>query len=96
MSNKYQWYSSKPTLNGNVYNYYPIDEDFFKEEVAKKGGMIVEIYDNEKIIEKKQTKSKYIKWTSPVFTYLKTMTTNGIKFEKYYKNCYFYAYPIGY
>ncbi len=96
MYNQVQWEKSGITPSGNVYHYYPRDDDLFKGEVVRKGGMIVEIYENGKLIGKRQTRSQGTKWISPIFSYLKTMTTNGVKFEKCYKNCYLYAYPIGY
>lgn len=41
LENKCDWKISKADQNGNVYYYFPKDEDEFKEAVVKNGGMSV-------------------------------------------------------
>ncbi|ECR4134833.1 AAA domain-containing protein [Campylobacter coli] len=93
LEDKYDWKISKADQNGNVYYYFPKDEDEFKEAVVKNGGMSVYIYQEGELIDEFHTKSQGYRWTSPVFNYLKTMSKNGKYFYRYYKNCKFFAIP---
>ncbi|EAH9075185.1 AAA family ATPase, partial [Campylobacter jejuni] len=79
--------------NGNVYYYFPKDEDEFKEAVVKNGGMSVYVYQEGKFIDEFHTKSQGDKWTSSILNYLKTMSKDGEIFYRYYKNCKFFAIP---
>ncbi|ELK3841172.1 AAA family ATPase [Campylobacter coli] len=91
LEDKYDWKISKADQNGNVYYYFPKDEDEFKEAVVKNGGMGVYVYQEGGLIDEFHTKSQGYRWTSPVFNYLKTMSKNGKYFYRYYKNCKFFA-----
>ncbi|EOX8338079.1 McrB family protein [Campylobacter coli] len=93
LEDKYDWKISKADQNGNVYYYFPKDEDEFKEAVVKNGGMGVYVYQEGGLIDEFHTKSQGYRWTSPVFNYLKTMSKNGKYFYRYYKNCKFFAIP---
>lgn len=93
LENKYDWKISKADQNGNVYYYFPKDEDEFKEVVVKNGGMSVYVYQQGKLIDKFHTKSRGDKWTSSILNYLKTMSKDGEIFYRYYKNCKFFAIP---
>ncbi|EAI9679758.1 TPA: AAA family ATPase [Campylobacter coli] len=93
LEDKYDWKISKADQNGNVYYYFPKDEDEFKEAVVKNGGMSVYVYQEGRLIDEFHTKSQGYRWTSPVFNYLKTMNKNGKDFYRYYKNCKFFAIP---
>ncbi|EAJ5651718.1 AAA family ATPase, partial [Campylobacter jejuni] len=84
---------SKADQNGNVYYYFPKDEDEFKEAVVKNGGMSVYVYQEGKFIDEFHTKSQGDKWTSSILNYLKTMSKDGEIFYRYYKNCKFFAIP---
>ncbi len=93
LENKCDWKISKADQNGNVYYYFPKDEDEFKEAVVKNGGMSVYVYQEGKFIDEFHTKSQGDKWTSSILNYLKTMSKDGGIFYKYYKNCKFFAIP---
>ncbi|ECK7694149.1 TPA: McrB family protein [Campylobacter jejuni] len=93
LENKCDWKISKADQNGNVYYYFPKDEDEFKEAVVKNGGMSVYVYQEGKFIDEFHTKSQGDKWTSSILNYLKTMSKDGEKFYRYYKNCKFFAIP---
>ncbi|EAJ1869811.1 AAA family ATPase [Campylobacter jejuni] len=93
LENKCDWKISKADQNGNVYYYFPKDEDEFKEAVVKNGGMSVYVYQEGKFIDEFHTKSQGDKWTSSIFNYLKTMSKDGEIFYRYYKNCKFFAIP---
>ncbi|HBK6304231.1 TPA: AAA family ATPase, partial [Campylobacter jejuni] len=93
LENKCDWKISKTDQNGNVYYYFPKDEDEFKEAVVKNGGMSVYVYQEGKLIDKFHTKSRGDKWTSSILNYLKTMSKDGEIFYRYYKNCKFFAIP---
>ncbi|EOX0009883.1 McrB family protein [Campylobacter jejuni] len=93
LENKCDWKISKADQNGNVYYYFPKDEDEFKEAVVKNGGMSVYVYQEGKFIDKFHTKSQGDKWTSSILNYLKTMSKDGEIFYRYYKNCKFFAIP---
>ncbi|ECL9491209.1 restriction endonuclease, partial [Campylobacter jejuni] len=51
LENKCDWKISKADQNGNVYYYFPKDEDEFKEAVVKNGGMSVYVYQEGKFID---------------------------------------------
>ncbi|WP_251815874.1 hypothetical protein [Campylobacter jejuni] len=72
LENKCDWKISKADQNGNVYYYFPKDEDEFKEAVVKNGGMSVYVYQEGKFIDEFHTKSQGDKWTSSILNYLKT------------------------
>ncbi|ECC0580772.1 AAA family ATPase [Campylobacter jejuni] len=91
LENKCDWKISKADQNGNVYYYFPKDEDEFKEAVVKNGGMSVYVYQEGKFIDEFHTKSQGDKWTSSILNYLKTMSKDGEIFYRYYKNCKFFA-----
>ncbi|EDP5119216.1 AAA domain-containing protein [Campylobacter jejuni] len=91
LENKCDWKISKADQNGNVYYYFPKDEDEFKEAVVKNGGMSVYVYQEGKFIDEFHTKSQGDKWTSSILNYLKTMSKDGGIFYRYYKNCKFFA-----
>ncbi|EIG8985184.1 AAA family ATPase [Campylobacter jejuni] len=91
LEDKYDWKISKADQNGNVYYYFPKDEDEFKEAVVKNGGMSVYVYQEGKFIDEFHTKSQGDKWTSSILNYLKTMSKDGEIFYRYYKNCKFFA-----
>ncbi|ECQ6041966.1 hypothetical protein FZ721_02525 [Campylobacter coli] len=91
LEDKYDWKISKADQNGNVYYYFPKDEDEFKEAVVKNGGMSVYIYQEGELIDEFHAKSQGYMWTSPVVNYLKTMNKNGKDFYRYYKNCKLFA-----
>nr|WP_139899255.1 AAA family ATPase [Campylobacter jejuni] len=74
LENKCDWKISKADQNGNVYYYFPKDEDEFKEAVVKNGGMSVYVYQEGKFIDEFHTKSQGDKWTSSILNYLKTMS----------------------
>ncbi|EAJ1413209.1 AAA family ATPase [Campylobacter jejuni] len=93
LENKCDWKISKADQNGNVYYYFPKDEDEFKEAVVKNGGMSVYVYQEGKFIDEFHTKSQGDKWTSSILNYLKTMSKDGEIFYRYYKNCKFFAIP---
>ncbi|EOB0832695.1 McrB family protein [Campylobacter jejuni] len=93
LEDKYDWKISKADQNGNVYYYFPKDEDEFKEAVVKNGGMSVYFYQEGKFIDEFHTKSQGDKWTSSILNYLKTMSKDGEIFYRYYKNCKFFAIP---
>ncbi|EAI3616949.1 AAA family ATPase [Campylobacter jejuni] len=93
LEDKYDWKISKADQNGNVYYYFPKDEDEFKEAVVKNGGMSVYVYQEGKFIDEFHTKSQGDKWTSSILNYLKTMSKDGEIFYRYYKNCKFFAIP---
>ncbi|EAI4335824.1 restriction endonuclease [Campylobacter jejuni] len=93
LENKCDWKISKADQNGNVYYYFPKDEDEFKEAVVKNGGMSVYVYQEGKFIDEFHTKSQGDKWTSSILNYLKTMSKDGGIFYRYYKNCKFFAIP---
>lgn len=93
LENKCDWKISKVDQNGNVYYYFPKDEDEFKEAVVKNGGMSVYVYQEGKLIDEFHTKSQGDKWTSSILNYLKTMSKDGEIFYRYYKNCKFFAIP---
>ncbi|HHD0361264.1 TPA: McrB family protein [Campylobacter jejuni] len=93
LENKCDWKISKADQNGNVYYYFPKDEDEFKEAVVKNGGMRVYVYQEGKFIDEFHTKSQGDKWTSSILNYLKTMSKDGEIFYRYYKNCKFFAIP---
>ncbi|EKY7487495.1 McrB family protein [Campylobacter jejuni] len=93
LENKCDWKISKADQNGNVYYYFPKDEDEFKEAVVKNGGMSVYVYQEGKFIDEFHTKSQGDKWTSFILNYLKTMSKDGEIFYRYYKNCKFFAIP---
>ncbi|EMG5755143.1 AAA family ATPase [Campylobacter jejuni] len=93
LEDKYDWKISKADQNGNVYYYFPKDEDEFKEVVVKNGGMSVYVYQEGKFIDEFHTKSQGDKWTSSILNYLKTMSKDGEIFYRYYKNCKFFAIP---
>ncbi|EAH8258896.1 AAA family ATPase [Campylobacter jejuni] len=93
LENKCDWKISKADQNGNVYYYFPKDEDEFKEAVVKNGGMSVYVYQEGKFIDEFHTKSQGDKWTSSILNYLKTMSKDGKIFYRYYKNCKFFAIP---
>ncbi|EAI8430950.1 AAA family ATPase [Campylobacter jejuni] len=93
LENKCDWKISKADQNGNVYYYFPKDEDEFKEAVVKNGGMSVYVYQEGKFIDEFHTKSQGDKWTSSILNYLKTMSKDGEVFYRYYKNCKFFAIP---
>lgn len=93
LENKCDWKISKADQNGNVYYYFPKDEDEFKEAVVKNGGMSVYVYQEGKLIDEFHTKSQGDKWTSSILNYLKTMSKDGEIFYRYYKNCKFFAIP---
>lgn len=93
LENKCDWKISKADQNGNVYYYFPKDEDEFKEAVVKNGGMSVYVYQEDKFIDEFHTKSQGDKWTSSILNYLKTMSKDGEIFYRYYKNCKFFAIP---
>ncbi|EAH8195168.1 AAA family ATPase [Campylobacter jejuni] len=93
LENKCDWKISKADQNGNVYYYFPKDEDEFKEVVVKNGGMSVYVYQEGKFIDEFHTKSQGDKWTSSILNYLKTMSKDGEIFYRYYKNCKFFAIP---
>ncbi|EPE7014017.1 McrB family protein [Campylobacter jejuni] len=93
LEDKYDWKISKADQNGNVYYYFPKDEDKFKEAVVKNGGMSVYVYQEGKFIDEFHTKSQGDKWTSSILNYLKTMSKDGEIFYRYYKNCKFFAIP---
>ncbi|WP_201458847.1 McrB family protein [Campylobacter jejuni] len=93
LENKCDWKISKADQNGNVYYYFPKDEDEFKEAVVKNGGMSVYVYQEGKFIDEFHTKSQGDKWTSSILNYLKTMSKDGEIFYRYYKNCNFFAIP---
>ncbi|EPS9544105.1 McrB family protein [Campylobacter jejuni] len=93
LEDKYDWKISKADQNGNVYYYFPKDEDEFKEAVVKNGGMSVYVYQEGKFIDEFHTKSQGDKWTSSILNYLKTMSKDGGIFYRYYKNCKFFAIP---
>ncbi|HHP0331782.1 TPA: McrB family protein [Campylobacter jejuni] len=93
LENKCDWKISKTDQNGNVYYYFPKDEDEFKEAVVKNGGMSVYVYQEGKFIDEFHTKSQGDKWTSSILNYLKTMSKDGEIFYRYYKNCKFFAIP---
>ncbi|ECO5789653.1 AAA domain-containing protein [Campylobacter jejuni] len=93
LENKCDWKISKADQNGNVYYYFPKDEDEFKEAVVKNGGMSVYVYQEGKFIDEFHTKSRGDKWTSSILNYLKTMSKDGEIFYRYYKNCKFFAIP---
>lgn len=96
MFEKYQWNQSKTTPQGNIYHYYPADEEEFKNEVAKSGGLIICVYKNSELIHSHQTKSSEREWKTPVFSYLKSMKINSQYFDFYFQNCEFYAVPKNY
>lgn len=93
LEDKYDWKISKADQNGNVYYYFPKDEDEFKEAVVKNGGISVYVYQEGKFIDEFHTKSQGDKWTSSILNYLKTMSKDGEIFYRYYKNCKFFAIP---
>ncbi|EFP5456616.1 AAA domain-containing protein [Campylobacter jejuni] len=93
LENKCDWKISKADQNGNVYYYFPKDEDEFKEAVVKNGGMSVYVYQEGRLIDEFHTKSQGDKWTSSILNYLKTMSKDGEIFYRYYKNCKFFAIP---
>ncbi|WP_262082342.1 McrB family protein [Campylobacter jejuni] len=93
LENKCDWKISKADQNGNVYYYFPKDEDEFKEAVVKNGSMSVYVYQDDKLIDEFHTKSQGDKWTSSILNYLKTMSKDGEIFYRYYKNCKFFAIP---
>ncbi|ELW2328504.1 AAA family ATPase [Campylobacter jejuni] len=93
LENKCDWKISKADQNGNVYYYFPKDEDEFKEAVVKNGGMSVYVYQEGKFIDEFHTKNQGDKWTSSILNYLKTMSKDGEIFYRYYKNCKFFAIP---
>ncbi|EAK8274817.1 AAA family ATPase [Campylobacter jejuni] len=93
LEDKYDWKISKADQNGNVYYYFPKDEDEFKEAVVKNGGMSVYVYQEGKFIDEFHTKSQGDKWTSSILNYLKTMSKDGEIFYRYCKNCKFFAIP---
>ncbi|EGO3167994.1 AAA domain-containing protein [Campylobacter jejuni] len=93
LEDKYDWKISKADQNGNVYYYFPKDEDEFKEAVVKNGGMSVYVYQEGKFIDEFHTKSQGDKWTSSILNYLKTLSKDGEIFYRYYKNCKFFAIP---
>ncbi|EDP8023651.1 AAA domain-containing protein [Campylobacter jejuni] len=93
LENKCDCKISKADQNGNVYYYFPKDEDEFKEAVVKNGGMSVYVYQEGKFIDEFHTKSQGDKWTSSILNYLKTMSKDGEIFYRYYKNCKFFAIP---
>ncbi|EHN0423048.1 AAA family ATPase [Campylobacter jejuni] len=93
LENKCDWKISKADQNGNVYYYFPKDEDELKEAVVKNGGMSVYVYQEGKFIDEFHTKSQGDKWTSSILNYLKTMSKDGEIFYRYYKNCKFFAIP---
>ncbi|EIZ1099965.1 AAA family ATPase [Campylobacter jejuni] len=93
LENKCDWKISKADQNGNVYYYFPKDEDEFKEAVVKNGGMSVYVYQEGKFIDEFHTKSQGDKWTSSILNYLKTMSKDVEIFYRYYKNCKFFAIP---
>ncbi len=93
MFEKCQWNQATITARGNTYHFYPADENEFKKEVAKYGGMIVNIYKDSELIHSHQTKSSDKEWQSSVFTYLKTMKIKTSRFDQYFQNCEFYAVP---
>ncbi|EAK7647606.1 AAA family ATPase [Campylobacter jejuni] len=93
LENKCDWKISKADQNGNMYYYFPKDEDEFKEAVVKNGGMSVYVYQEGKFIDEFHTKSQGDKWTSSILNYLKTMSKDGEIFYRYYKNCKFFAIP---
>ncbi|HED5708573.1 TPA: AAA family ATPase [Campylobacter jejuni] len=93
LENKCDWKISEADQNGNVYYYFPKDEDEFKEAVVKNGGMSVYVYQEGKFIDEFHTKSQGDKWTSSILNYLKTMSKDGEIFYRYYKNCKFFAIP---
>ncbi len=91
LEDKYDWKISKADQNGNVYYYFPKDEDEFKEAVVKNGGMSVYIYQEGELIDEFHAKSQGYMWTSPVVNYLKTMNKNIERFYRYCKNCKLFA-----
>ncbi|EAI8943704.1 hypothetical protein CY794_03165 [Campylobacter coli] len=91
LEDKYDWKISKADQNGNVYYYFPKDEDEFKEAVVKNGGMSVYIYQEGRLIDEFHAKSQGYMWTSPVVNYLKTMNKNRERFYRYCKNCKLFA-----
>lgn len=84
MFEKCQWNQATITARGNTYHFYPADENEFKKEVAKYGGMIVNIYKDSELIHSHQTKSSDKEWQSSVFTYLKTMKIKTSRFDQYF------------
>ncbi|EAB5261143.1 hypothetical protein YO61_08685 [Campylobacter jejuni] len=91
LENKCDWKISKADQNGNVYYYFPKDEDEFKEAVVKNGGMSVYVYQEGELIDEFHAKSQGYMWTSPVVNYLKTMNKNRERFYRYCKNCKLFA-----
>lgn len=96
MFENYEWKQSKITPYGNIFHFYPNNDDSFKKEVAENGGLIIKVYKNSELIHTQETKSSEKEWKIPVFSYLRNMSIKSNYFDYYFQDCEFYAVPKNY
>ncbi len=76
--------------NGNIYYHYPRQEKEFKQDCLNSGRVVIDIYDKKGVfIVRKEAKVSNF-WTSPIFTYVKTMTEDGTDLRVRYSNNIFF------